>query len=186
MTEAKLNTKFITKSCRLSYLSLLNPRKTDDGKEAYQCTVLIPKTDKDSVAKIKELIENAKKKDAGKLATGSGAIKSPLLDGDKKDEEGAFHYKDENVRGHYFLRTASTTRKPEIVDLQLEPIISPSEVYSGMWGQVSINFYGWASKTGRGIAAGLGNVRKTKDDESFAGGARAADEFSAVDDDFLS
>jgi hypothetical protein len=180
---SELTTKFITPTARLSYVYVVTPRKSDDGSERYQCTVLIPKADTGTIAKIKGLVDNAKKKDAAKIA-GNGGVKNPLLDGDAKID-GEFQYSDESVRGHFFLRCASP-KKPEIVDKNLDEIIDPREIYSGMWGKVSINFYGWKNSTGRGIGAGLGNIQKVKDGEAFSGGARAKDEFSAVEDDFLS
>ena len=60
-------------------------------------------------------------------------------------------------------------------------------MYSGCYGKISVNFYGYNSNGNRGIAAGLGNIQKLKDGESLGGRTSAADDFTTEDeDDFLS
>lgn len=61
-----------------------------------------------------------------------------------------------------------------------------SEVYSGCYARVSLNFYAFNSNGNKGIACGLGNIQKIRDGESLGGKTTAADDFGAVvDDDFL-
>lgn len=178
------NTRIILRNVRLSYAQLFTPKADDNGVMKYSTTILIPKTDKDQVAAIKAAIEAAKKKDAAKI--GPGSCKNPLLDGDAKDDDGALKYKGEENRGMYLLR-ASTRNKPGVVDANVQPILDQSEVYSGCFANVSVNFYGYNSKTNKGVAPGLNNVQKVKDGDALSGGPRAEDEFAAVatSEDFL-
>ena len=65
-------------------------------------------------------------------------------------------------------------------------ILDRSEVYSGCYARVSLNFYAFNSNGNKGIACGLGNIQKIRDGESLGGKTTAADDFGAVvDDDFL-
>ncbi|MDB1768752.1 DUF2815 family protein, partial [Eggerthella lenta] len=69
----------------------------------------------------------------------------------------------------------------------VNPIIDRSEVYSGVYARVSINFYAFNSNGNKGIACGLGNIQKIRDGEPLGGRTNAADDFATdVDDDFLS
>ncbi len=66
-------------------------------------------------------------------------------------------------KGAYFVNANSTTA-PQIVDRSVQPIMDRSEVYSGCYARVSINFYAFNSNGNRGIACGLGNIQKVRDD----------------------
>lgn len=89
------------------------------------------------------------------------AIKLPLRDGDIERD-------DEAYKGHYFINANSTTA-PQIVDRAVKPILDRSEVYSGCYARVSLNFYAFNSNGNKGIACGLGNIQKIRDGESLGG-----------------
>ena len=64
--------------------------------------------------------------------------------------------------------------------------LDQTEVYSGCYGRISVNFYGYNSNGNRGVAAGLGNIQKLKDGEALSSRTNAEDDFEAVEDeDFL-
>ncbi|MDM0258255.1 DUF2815 family protein, partial [Clostridioides difficile] len=56
-----------------------------------------------------------------------------------------------------------------------------TEVYSGCYGRVSINFFPYNSAGNKGIGCGLQNVQKLADGEVL-GGARASAEADFSDD----
>ncbi len=56
---------------------------------------------------------------------------------------------------------------PSIVDAARNPILDHSEVYSGVYGRASINFYAFNSNGNRGIACDLNNLQKIADGESL-------------------
>ncbi|MEE0873195.1 MAG: DUF2815 family protein, partial [Ruminococcus sp.] len=94
---------------------------------------------------------------------------------------------DEAYANSYFVNANSPTA-PQIVDRAVQPILDRSEVYSGCYAKVSINFYAFNSNGNRGIACGLGNIQKIRDGEPLGGRSSAADDFTADfddDDDFL-
>ena len=106
------------------------------------------------------------------------AIKLPLRDGDVERD-------DEAYKGHWFINANSNTA-PQIVDRAVNPILDKSEVYSGCYARVSLNFYAFNSNGNKGIACGLGNIQKVRDGEPLGGRTNAADDFATLDDeDFL-
>ena len=93
---------------------------------------------------------------------------------------------DEAYANSYFIN-ANSAATPGIVAADRQPIIDRSEVYSGVYGRASINFYAFNSNGNKGIACGLNNLQKIKDGEPLGGKSRAEDDFATdAEDDFLS
>lgn len=103
-----------------------------------------------------------------------------LRDGDTERPD------DPAYAGSYFINANSATA-PGIVDADCNPILTRSEVYSGVYGRASINFYAFNSNGNKGIACGLNNLQKIRDGEPLGGKSSAASDFSTdADEDFLS
>ena len=180
--------KVITgKDTRWSYCNVWEAKAINGGTPKFSVSLLIPKTD--TVKKIKAAIEaayregEAKLKGNGKTVPPLTAIKTPLRDGDAERPD------DPAYAGHYFLNANSATA-PGIVDADCQPILTRSEVYSGVYGRASISFYAFNSSGNRGVACGLNNLQKIRDGEPLGGRASAESDFSDFDDedddDFLS
>ena len=182
--------KVITgKDTRWSYCNVWEAKAINGGTPKFSVSLLIPKTDTVTVKKIKAAIEAAYREGEAKLQ-GNGktvppltAIKTPLRDGDAERPD------DPAYAGHYFLNANSATA-PGIVDADCQPILTRSEVYSGVYGRASISFYAFNSSGNRGVACGLNNLQKIRDGEPLGGRASAESDFSDFDDedddDFLS
>ena len=85
----------------------------------------------------------------------------------------------------YFVN-ANAISAPGIVDADRNPILTRSEVYSGVYGRASISFYAFNSSGNKGIAYGLNNLQKIRDGESLGGKASAESDFASdEEDDFL-
>jgi hypothetical protein len=107
------------------------------------------------------------------------SLKTPLRDGDTERPD------DEAYANSFFINANSATA-PGIVDRDREFIMERSQIYSGVYARVSINFYAFNSNGNRGIACGLNNVQKLRDGEPLGGRSRAEDDFASdIDDDFL-
>ena len=171
---------------RWSFANVWEAKSINGGTPKFSVSLIIPKSDTRTLDKIKAAIEAAYKEGEGKLK-GNGktvpplsSIKQPLRDGDVERPD------DEAYANSYFVNANSATA-PGIVDSNLDPILDRSEVYSGVYGRASINFYAFNSNGNKGIACGLNNLQKIKDGESLGGKSRAEDDFATdVDDDFLS
>jgi len=172
--------KVITGKVRMSYVNVFETN--DKGK--YSVCLLIPKGDKDTLAKVKTAIESVKADPKAATTWGGkwlASFKSPLRDGDTERDLA----KNPEYKGHYFIN-CNSGQKPDVVDTALNPILDKSEVYSGCFGRASVNFYPFSVDGNKGIAAGLNNVQKLGDGERLGGGSRASDDFTAVEEDFLS
>ena len=182
MTKKNNSTKVVTGVVRLSYANVWEPASINGSKPKYSVSLIIPKSDTNTIADINAAITNAIEAGAAKFGgkiPNKAALKLPLRDGDTEREDEA--YKDS-----YFVNANSTTA-PQIVDRAVQPILDRSEVYSGCYARVSVNFYAFNSNGNRGIACGLGNIQKIRDGEPLGGRTSAADDFATdLDDDFLS
>jgi hypothetical protein len=173
--SAKSNpTKVVTGKVRLSYVTVFEPKPDDQGRLKYSLCVLISKSDTAKAA-----IEAARQ--AGKDGKWGGKIpaglKMPLRDGDTERDSPEY-------KGCYFIN-CNSQQKPGVVDADLNPVLDQSEVYSGCYGRVSINFYPYDQKGNKGIGAGLQNVQKLEDGDALSGRSRAEDDFSDASEDFL-
>ena len=121
----------------------------------------------------------AKLKGNGRSVPALSVLKTPLRDGDAERPD------DEAYANAYFVNANSATA-PGIVDADRQPILDTSEVYSGVYGRASINFYAFNSNGNKGIACGLNNLQKIRDGEPLGGKSRPEDDFADEDEDFLS
>lgn len=185
---AKFNnpTKVITGvNTRWSYVNAWEAKSINGGAPKFSVSLIIPKSDTKTIEKIQAAIKAAYEEGQGKLK-GNGksvpalsVLKTPLRDGDAERPD------DETYADAYFINANSATA-PGIVDADRNPILDRSEVYSGVYGRASINFYAFNSNGNKGIACGLNNLQKIRDGEPLGGKSRAEDDFaSEEDDDFL-
>ena len=179
-------TKVITGvKTRWSYANVWQAKSINGGTPKYSVSLIIPKSDTKTVTAVKNAIQAAYEEGQSKLKGNSKsvpaltAIKTPLRDGDAERPD------DEAYKDSYFINANSATA-PGIVDTARNPIIEHSEVYSGVYGRASINFYAFNSNGNRGIACGLNNLQKISDGEPLGGKTRAEDDFADEDEDFLS
>jgi hypothetical protein len=171
---AKVVTK---KPVRLTFTFLPD----DDG--VFRTSALVPKRDKALIAQIEEAIEEAK--DYGKTAKWGGKIprnlKIAFQDGDETDLD-----KYPENEGHFLLNCRSK-KKVGLVDIDRQPILDASEVYSGCWAYLSVTSFAYDNES-KGVSFFLNNIMKARDDESFGGTTSTPDEDFAdveVDEDDL-
>jgi hypothetical protein len=178
-TSRNSKTKVITgMDTRLSYFHGWEPASINGGAEKYSVSVLIPKDDVKTINAINAAIDAAIEEGIAKFGgkkPNKAAIKLPMRDGDTERD-------DEAYKGHYFINANSKTA-PQIVDRAVKPILDRSEVYSGCYARVSLNFYAFNANGNRGIACGLGNIQKVRDGEPLGGKTSASDDFATLDDD---
>ncbi len=172
-------------STRWSYANVHEPKSINDGVPKYSVSLIIPKSDTATVTKIKAAIEAAYREGQAKLKGNAktvpplSAIKSPLRDGDLERPDDAAY------ANAYFIN-ANSPNPPGIVDANRNPILDRSEVYSGVYGRASINFYAFNSNGNKGIACGLNNLQKIRDGEPLGSRAKAEDDFATDEsEDFL-
>lgn len=169
-------TKVVFGPCRLSFTHVFNkysPNGEGDGK--YMTNVLIPKSEKKTIKALEQAIEAAKK--AGVVSKWGGKepkkLDMPLHDGDDKE--------DDVYQDHFYINAKCNTR-PGVVDKNKNPIVDEEEMYSGVWAFVSVTFYAYDASGNRGVACGLNNLMKFKDDDHLGGRVSADSDFADIDD----
>lgn len=175
-------TTITTGKIRLSYCHLFTPAKAPGSDtEKYSVSVIIPKSDKATINKINAAVEEAKKQGASSKWGGKvpSRLHTPLRDGDEDRPD------DPAYADSYFFNCSSKNR-PAVVDRDIQDILDPSQVYSGCYGRVNVNFYAFDTNGNRGIAVGLNSVQKIADGEPLGGAAPSANEAFKEDlDDLL-
>ena len=170
---------------RWSYANVWEAKSVNGGTPKFSVSLIIPKSDTKTVAKIKAAIEaayqegQAKLKGNGRSVPPLATIKNPLRDGDVERPD------DPAYANAYFVNANSATA-PGIVDADRNPVLTRSEVYSGVYGRASINFYAFNSNGNKGIACGLNNLQLIRAGEPLGGKASAESDFATdAEDDFL-
>ena len=164
--------KIVTGKVRFSYANVFIPVASEEGKTPkYSVSLIIPKSDKETVEKIKAAYEEVK---AGAAAFFGGVVpkglKGGLRDGDEEKDDAAY-------ANAYFVN-ANSVQRPGLVDSDMNAIISPEDFYSGCYGRASLTFYPYNQQGSKGIAVGLNNLQKTADGDKLGGGSSAAQDFA--------
>lgn len=177
--KIKNETTVIFGPVRLCYTHLLERYKFDGdaGEGKYSTNILIPKKEKKTIEAINGAIEAAIARGITAKWGGRKPKKladSPLRDGDERE--------DEAFQNHYFLN-AKSSRRPSVTDRSGDPITDAEEVYSGMWGYVSVSFFPYSTGGNNGVGCSINAVRKFKDDDRLGGGGDSSRDFDGFDDD---
>jgi hypothetical protein len=170
-------TTITTGEVRLSYVHLFQPHANQPGQEPkYSTTILIPKSDTATMARIHAAVAAAIEKGVGGVWNGARPPQPqlPVWDGDGLRKNGEPFGPE--AKGHWVL-TAGSKNKQEIVDAYMNPVIDQTKVYSGVYGRVNINFFPFSNSGNRGIGAGLGPVQILRDGEPLAARVNAAQAF---------
>lgn len=176
------NTRIVTGEVRFSFVNLLKPRSSQQGgEEKYSVTILVPKSDFATKQRIDAAIEAAKQLGQSKVWNGviPPMVAIPIHDGDGVKPSDGMPFGDE-CKGHWvFSASTKVDSPPKIVDANMNPILDPTEVYSGMYGRIAVNFAAYANAGKKGIGCYIStNVQKTRDGEPLGSSApAAADDF---------
>lgn len=179
---AREKTRLITPPFRVSFPSVFEKSSYNNGTLRFSLTGLFwPKTftedDKKRwlaiKAKLNTVSLEAFKKPMKELGR---EFKIPFHKGDEKDYQG---YGDPNM---IYFSMANSKRRPQIRNINGDPITAENseEFYAGCWARASVNPYAF-NNIGKGLAIGLGNLQKIRDDESFEGFTSADDDFGGED-----
>lgn len=177
-------TNVTTGEARLSYVHLFKPHAQQPGaEEKFSCTILVPKSDTATKARIDAAIEAAKQKGISGKWNGvcPPIVPHPVHDGDGVRPSDGMPFGPE-CKGHWvFTASAKADYPPEVVDQNGNPMINQSEMYSGVYALVNVEFYPYMFGGKKGIGCGLGPVKKVRDGEALGGSApTAAQAFGAA------
>ncbi|MCI6360584.1 MAG: DUF2815 family protein [Eubacterium coprostanoligenes] len=177
-----MSTKITTgRNTRFSYVNVFEAKSINGSNPKYSVSLIIPKEDEETVAKIKKAIQEAyddgqgKLKGTGKSVPSLKALKTPLRDGDLERPD------DEAYANAYFIN-ANSPQKPGVWDAKKNPL-TEEDVYSGCYGRASISFYAYNAQGNKGIACGLNAIQKLRDGEPLGGRGNTADDFDIEDEE---
>lgn len=178
MARSTNSTKVTTGKVRLSWPHLFEAYAHEDEEPKFSTMLLIPKGDTKTIEALRAAEENAKER--GKASKWNGKIPASLSSVIKDGDDTADDYPER--AGHWTMTVRSKTR-PGVVDKSVQPIMDPSEIYSGVFARVSLSAFPYNVSGNKGVSFGLGNVQKLADGESLGGASRADEDFDALDDD---
>jgi len=180
-TENKSVTR-VTVRAVLGYVNVFKPvidAKKPEAQPKYKCMLLIDKSDKASVSKVRAAIKAVEAKMITEKYAGKApkkGIPNTFNDGDE-DRDG------EEYEGRYYINIWKYI-KPAIVDRKMNPITDPEEIYSGVVANVAIDFYYYWGDESKGITASLEAIQKISDGEALgATRVRAEEVFKELEDD---
>ena len=169
----------VTGPARLSYVHLNTPyAHNGNGDPKYSVTVLVPKTDKATKARIDAAVQAAIQQGVGSKWNGvkPPIIPIPVNDGDATKGNGEAYPPE--FKGHWVFNISSKQdRRPRVVDINRQDILDPAEIYSGMYGRIAFDAYPYNFNGKKGVAFGLTSVQKTAEGQPLGS-------FTNVDEDF--
>lgn len=169
MSNTSKECRVVTGKVTFAYLNVNHPKPNfmhPERKPLYSAQLIIPKSDKDTVDKIRRAIVCAYNAGAAMYEEfkrrGLMGVKHPVMDGEVKypDRPG---YKDT------WIINANNSEKPGVVDAGLNHIFDTNELYSGIIGRASIQFYPYNVGGTCGIACSLKNIQKLADGPHLGG-----------------
>lgn len=155
---------------RIAWPELFTPKAFEEGGEKkYQCSILIPKDDPQAKV-VMETVAGLIKSDLGGKAPDDRYM--PVKDGDKSGNA--------DYAGHIEIR-CKNTRKPGVVDQNLETIIDPELIRSGDYVNVDVGIFAYNRKF-KGIGVSLNNVQYVQKGDPIGGSAkRPEDAFTKIE-----
>lgn len=187
MTENTNTTKVITDIVRFSFVHLLEPTAFEGQDPKYSVMLLIPKTDTKTLNNIKAAQKAAAELGKNKFKNGKipAKLKTTLRDGDEEMDIEEYP----EFKGMMFINVSNKNKVGMVgtqrdTDGKLKRLDDPDEIYSGMYGRASINFFAYNTAGNQGVSAGLNNIQKTRDGDRLGGGAaKPENDFDDWEDD---
>ena len=147
-------TKCLTGEVRLSFVHLDQPYSNNGGEPKYSANLLVPKNDVATAEDLKNALNTAYENGVKNLWKGSRPqMRYPVIyDGDGTRPSGEpFVLGVQGALGH--------KQKPQCVHISnVHADLLPTDVYSGMYARVTVNFFPYDASGNRGVGFGLGAV----------------------------
>jgi len=163
--------KVTTPVARLSFPAIWEPQgfENRDGSKTepkFSVTLLFPR-DADLTA-MKALAKAASDEKWPKGLPPN--FRSPFRDGNEKEDTAGY--------ADMIYVKASSSRRPKVVDINVQEILDRDQVYAGCYVRASVNCYCYDQLGNRGVAFGLLNLQKVRDGEAFGITSKPEDDFS--------
>lgn len=169
----------VTPPFRATYLSLFEPVTNKDdptGPKSYVVSAIFdPSTDLSALRAEERAVAEAK--------WGVGKVPKNLKSAFRLNSE--LNTPKEDFPDDAVIMTFKCQEKyhkPDVIDKHKRAITDSMEVYPGAWFRAEVSGYAYAKEGSRGVAFGLVNIQKLKDDEPIGATRRSA---ASVFDEYL-
>lgn len=157
---------------RLIWARVFEAEAMEEGNEpSYSCAILYKENQ--DIGKIRKAIKAA----ISDMGNWGGKLprkgKTPLIEGEDIEELADKYDYIEEGDVILKLRRYEKFGAPQLWDQDVEPIESPTEMYSGCHVVADVEFYGWDRTKGSkasGVSCRLNGLQKVRDDDALAGG----------------
>ena len=181
-------TKVVTGKVRFSFLHVFDLyAQTEGAEKKYSATLLIPKKDKATIAKLQAAAKAARdafREKNGKALPPESDAAIPGL-GTVHDGDGQRPGGDDfgpECKGCYVV-TVSSKNPPKLVDADKNEILDRADLKSGDYGKAMINAFGYKQSGNAGVSFGLNALMKTEDGEPL-GAHVDVDDFDDENDEY--
>lgn len=166
--------KCVTPKFRVSYPNVFEAKAFEDQEAKYSVVMLFDK--KDDIKAVKRALHNAAVEKWGADPKKWPKFKNRAIrDGDEERAE------TEGYEGCLFA-TASSKRKPVVVNGRRDPITDAGDFYPGCYARAELLAFAYDQKGNRGVGLTLLKLQKLGDGAEFGGGKPVDEVFDEVDD----
>lgn len=163
---------------RWAYVNAWSPKMSVDGKLRFSLRMIVRKDDEYTVKRIQRAVIAAYEMDKRKLR-GDDRLTPELWEINSCVKDGDTDYVGAEYENCWVIN-CNSFHAPGIVDADKKQITEHSQVYSGVYGRVSCNFYAYNTDGARGIACHLNNLQKIRDGEHLGHKTSAYEDFEEV------
>lgn len=161
-------------TCRLAYPVVFEQKYNElKKKDEWSVTMLFDKKTAD-LSKLKATMVQAAKNEFGANVDLKTLDLKRIIDGDTKERA--------EYAGQWVVKAATRLKAPGVVDAQLNKILDPSEIYSGVHANVNVTVKAY-TQPNQGVTLYLNHIQKCCDGEPIAGGPQVKDVFQELDID---
>ncbi len=170
------------KDTRFSYCNLAEPKSVNGGAPRYGMSLVVSRDDRQTVKALQDGQRAAYEKYKDRLKNRNGsvppmeAIKLAIRDGDQDRP-------DDPVYANCVFVNANSETRPKLFDAGGKEITDASEIYSGCYGKVAVQFFAFNTNGNRGIGCRLHAVQKIRDGEPLGGTIVTIADFMGPEED---
>lgn len=182
-----MSEQIITPEFRVSFPAVFEAKHNDmSGQNEFSVQALFPKGADLSKLKVAAKAAIVKKwgPDEKKWPRREGkiAIRMPFRDqGDREKtrEDGTTYLPEGYEKGSIYMNLKST-RRPGVVDQNVQPILDAETFYAGCYARAYISCYPYEKKGNCGVSFGLNHLQKTREGEALSGRRKAEEVFESI------
>jgi hypothetical protein len=176
MAQDKKAPNLVTPYFRVAFANVFKPKPSmqPGGEPKFGLTAIFP-----AGTDLTAMIALAKKAQVEKWGEDPAKYPAKLRKPFRKGEERVGKYEGFEP-GTVFVNITSKYL-PGLVGPDKQPILDAQAFYSGCWARATVNAYAYAKAGNAGVAFGLINLQKVRDDAPFTKRVKAEDEFGAVE-----